>query len=109
MEPIAMKRLFKLTLFVAFAFALGFPSGVYAKTRGKKAEPPKIEKIDAEAITVRNGHDEKTFKINDQTHIDLNGVKATVKDLKVGMQVSVKEDLIDPRTASAIIAGNVVN
>ena len=53
--------------------------------KGKAAELPVIKKVTSSGIVV----DGRTYEVNELTEITLDGEKASLKQLKAGMQVSV--------------------
>jgi hypothetical protein len=94
--------------------SLAFPQASLAKGKGKKREPFKppyvaISAIDTTAHTITIEHvnskitTSKTYKITDQTDIEVNGQKGTMNDLQVGMKVDITEG-VDQGTADAVRA-----
>lgn len=74
----------------------------------KKPAPPEIQapviaSVTATSITITEGKAAKTLTISQFTEIFVNGVKATVADLKPGMNVSVTLGT-DPTKANRINA-----
>lgn len=53
--------------------------------KGKAAELPVITSVTASSVTV----DGRTYEVSESTSVTVNGKKATLVDLKAGMQVSV--------------------
>jgi len=101
-----MKRVSSLILLVVLALTFASSSDLYAKGKKVKTEPPHIESVTADSITIKNGHESKTYKITRGTSIELNGYKADASALKPGMQVAVTPGC-DERIASSIAAGDI--
>lgn len=53
--------------------------------KGKAAELPVVTNVTASSVTV----DGRTYEVSESTVVIVNGEKATLGDLKAGMQVSV--------------------
>ena len=101
-----MKSISSLVLLVILALVFAPSSDLYAKGKKVKTEPPHIESVTADSITVKNGHESRTYKITSGTTIELNGNRVTPIALKSGMQVVVTPGC-DDTVASSIAAGNV--
>ncbi len=88
-----------LSLLLAVAVAL--PMAAYAGGKGghkkKKAAPAPIHRviksISEDSITVGDAIQTLTYKITPKTLVAFKGNKATLKDLQVGMKVSVATGL----------------
>jgi len=86
-----MKKLLSVALF--FVLALNTP--VSAKPKGKPDNGVKYTIIEADALSVTASvgtADEplKTYKINDSTKVQIDGLAANARDLKGGMVAFIK-------------------
>jgi hypothetical protein len=88
-------RKLPLLLFIATAL-LGIVITNSALSGGKKkATPPPVSRspviasVSANTVTVTEEKATKTFTISQFTEINVNGLRATIADLKPGMSVSV--------------------
>jgi hypothetical protein len=66
----------------------------------------KITAISANLISVEIAKDTHTYAISAQTQVHLNGMKASVKDLRKGMRADVTASQLDPRAAMMIEASD---
>ncbi len=64
-----------------------------------------ISLVSSDSITIQSGKESKTFKITQDTAIELKGSRATVADLKPGMRVSITPGL-EPTIAGHITAND---
>jgi hypothetical protein len=95
----------KYLLVLLCAVLAGSPAFAASK---KKASPPPIitpviSSVTATSVTVAEGKNAKTLGITQFTEITVNGQKATVAELKPGMNVTVTLGT-DPTKASRINA-----
>jgi hypothetical protein len=95
----------KYRIFILIALMIAAPAFGASK---KKTPPPVIQtpvitSVTPTSITITEGKTAKTLAINQFTEITVNGVKATVADLKAGMNVSVTLGT-DPTKAGRINA-----
>ena len=103
-----------ISVFVA-VFALAFTGAAIAggKSSGgfksiKSTPPPvhetKIASLTATSITINEDKTPRTFTISQFTEVTVNGQRATLADLKPGMNVSIT--LKDPTSLARITATN---
>jgi hypothetical protein len=112
-----------LLLSVNFTGVSAAPSSGHSTTRRTKmghspGKKPKLEPketpeaqhttialISGDTISIAAGKETKTYKIDQQTQIELKGVRATVADLKPGMRVSITPG-VDASLAGYILAAD---
>ena len=92
-------------LLAVSAFAPAFGKG--SKTKATSAyQPPVIESVTGNAITVSERKTVRTFTVTQFTEITLNGQRASIADLKPGMTVNITIG-VDPSRAARINATGV--
>jgi hypothetical protein len=101
---------FLAIIICAFAADTGYAKGM----RGSKPKAtPTPEKSSAHStivsvsnteISVKAGHDKKQFRIDAHTNVTINGNRAPVSALKIGMYADITPDGFNPTTAMAIAA-----
>ena len=79
-------RFFFLIALLAASPAFG---GSKKKTPPQAAQGPVIASVTANSVTITEGKTAKTLSISQFTEITVNGVKATMAELKPGMKVNV--------------------
>lgn len=94
----------KTTLVLLLALLTFSSPDVFA--RGKKIKPPHIETVTADSITVKNGTQSRSYKITQNTSVEINGSRSAAADLKPGMSVMVLSGY-DANVATSISAGNI--
>jgi hypothetical protein len=94
-------------LLVALATAPAFAGSKSKKASpAPKYHPPVISSVTGNAITVADGKTTRAFTITQFSEITVNGQRATIRDLKPGMTVSVTIG-VDPSQASRVVATGV--
>ena len=102
-------------LFTALTICLLTISSTYAKDKNKnkeKARKPhnvlaEVTKVEADSISFFKVRKEDktpfTVTVNDETKIEVNGEKATLADIKVGMTIIIDADIRDKKLAYTIM------
>ena len=110
--PMKTSRL--LTIILTIILCAFATDSAFAKGKGKSKAAPTPEKgtghvivsVSDRAISVKNGHDTKNYRIDGHTEFTLDGTKVAAGAVKAGMNAEITPGSIDPGLALFVVATN---
>ena len=101
-----MKFLRLVSLALSLAAFLLIPEAAIAKRKKIDATEGRIENVSKDSISVKYGKSTRSYTLNAQTLIHLNGRKCSAAALKKGMHVEVDPSNLDPGVALSVEAAD---